>query len=289
MSDFNEADYIEVKDLYQAIEGDRSWHARWSEYKDASEENTKLQPYRSSFPIVHKWICTSVRKGRWETHSVEVNDPRLRSVVTKILADVPNLDLHDEVLSFESPFKPFLHKWPEFKSALEEEMNDKLRNLIQHLHDIVSPFVNPVLGRIEKAKRTQTIDWNLLEESCVPGELILSTRYKRQQVYRVTSSKVGRDVAGNKCLKVSVDYHDWDGIRSGTRSTRCQVTKFDDEKSLKSLDFVPFKFLNNADEIKSELAERGKLFESMLGYSFRHYDGVKIMARGMSQVRCPLA
>lgn len=283
MNDFNEAEYIEVKDLYQAIAGDRSWDARWSEYKNPGEENLKLQPYRSSFPIIHKWACTNVEEGTWETKAVEVNDKRLRNLLEDLLADVPNLNFDDEVLSFEAPFQPFLFKWTDFKKALDGEEDTKLHNLLQHLHDIISPLVEPVLDKVKRAKTTQTIDWNLLVECCVPGEMILGTFQQRQQAYKITAASVRYNDLG-QYLRLDVDYYDWDGVRAGTRSTRYRVQQFCDEQSLKNLDFIPFRFLKNLDEVKAELIERGKLFESMIGYSFRHYTGVRITPFSRSQV-----
>lgn len=285
MDDFNESEYIEVKDLYQAITGDRSWDARWSEYKDPGEENTKLQPYRSSFPIIHKWTCTNIEDGIWETKAVEVNDKRLRALLETLLADVPNLSFDEEVLKFDSPFQALLFKWSDFNKALETEADAKLRNLLQSLHDIVSPSIEPILHKVKRAKATQSIDWNLLVDTCVPGELILGSNQSRQQAFKVTASGIDYDQFDRKYLWLDVDYHDWDGVRSGARSTKFRVNKFKGEKSLKILPFVPFQFLRNQYEIKSELIERGKLFESMIGYSFRHYSGIKIMPDHSTQAR----
>lgn len=285
MIDFNESEYIEVKDLYQAITGDRSWDARWSEYKDPLEENTKLQPYRSSFPIVHKWTCTNVEDGIWETKAVDINDKRLRALVENLLADVPNLSFDEEVLKFDAPFQPFMFKWAAFNEAVERETDPKLRNLLQSLHDIVCPSIEPVLHKVKRAKAAQSIDWRLLVDTCVPGELVLGTLQQRQQAFKITASGTDWDANNERYLWLKVDYHDWDGIRSGARSSRFRVTKFKGEKSLKTLPMIPFQFLRDRHEIKAELIERGKLFESMAGYSFRHYNGVKLLPGHSTQVR----
>lgn len=284
MVDLKEPECPEVKNLYQAITGDRSWDARWSEYKDPGEENIKLQPYRSSFPIVHKWTCPNIEDGLWETKAVEINDKRLRTLIETLLADVPNISFDEEVLKFDSPFQPFMFKWAAFQKLLETETDTELGNLLQHLHDIVSPAIEPVLHKAKRAKATQSLDWNLLAETCVPGELILGTFQSRQQAFKITASRIDWDELNRRYLLLNCDYHDWDGIRSGTQSISFRVNQFIGEKSLKGLPFVPFQFLRNQYEVKSELIERGKLFESMIGYSFRHYKGIKLMPDHSSQV-----
>lgn len=289
MTNSNQSETVLVKNLYQAVTGDRSWDARWSEYKDPGEENTKLQPYRSLFPIIHKWTCQSTADEEneeeiWITKAVEINDERLRALIETLLADVPNLNLEGAIMKFDSPFKPFLFKWQEFKEALETETDEQLKILLQHLHDIISPSVDSILHKVKRAKVTQSIDWNTLLECCVPGELILGTLNNRKQAYKISSSGVNWDELGRRYQFLDADFHDWDGTRSGCRSSRFKITEFKGEKSLKSLNLTPFKFLQNSEDVKSELIERGKLFESLIGHSFRHYSGLKIMPDRSSQV-----
>ncbi|KAJ9659976.1 hypothetical protein H2198_002866 [Neophaeococcomyces mojaviensis] len=275
MGDFAESGYVEVKDLYQAVTGQLSWDARWSEYKDPGEENRKLQPYRAEFPILHKWKCTNVYQGTWVTSSIEINDKALRTRIEQILADVPNLDFDVDILSFEPPFKPFLLKWESLTAALELEPQGRLRNLLQHVYDIVSPAVLPILEKINKARASQTIDWELLKSSCVPGELIYGKFFREPQAYKIV--KFGTWWEDNiECMKLDVDYHDWDGHKAGFRRTQFVIKQFEAEIPLNDLKIVPFKFLKREQQVREQLIERAKSFEKLLGYHFKHYSGNKL-------------
>ncbi|KAK5943620.1 hypothetical protein PMZ80_004628 [Knufia obscura] len=276
MGDTVESEYIEVKDLYQAVSGDRSWDARWSKYKDPSEENQKLQPYRAAFPILHKWKCTDVYEGTWVTKSIEINDKALRTRVEQILADIPNLDLDVDILRFEPPFKPFQHMWDDFTVALESESDGRLKNLLQHVRDIVSPSILPVIERVNKARASQTIDWDLLKSSCVPGELIYGKFAREPQAYKIIRFDTWWDREGNEYMKLEVDYFDWDGQKTGFRRTEFNTKIFGGEVPLNDLRFVPFKFLKKLPEVKEQLIERGKDFEKLLGYHFKHYSSNKL-------------
>lgn len=145
MGNFMNPEYIEVKDLYQAISGNRLWDARWSEFKDPGEENERLRPYRAAFPILRKLLCSGVRQGTWVTESIEINDQALRARIEQILADVPGLGFDVDILSFKPPLKLFSHEWEDLIAALEAEVEDCLENFLQHMHDIVSSAVLPII------------------------------------------------------------------------------------------------------------------------------------------------
>lgn len=202
-----------VKYLYQAITVDRSWDARWSEYKDPGEENTKLQTCRPSFPIIHEWICQNTADEDnedevWITKAVEINDKRLRVLVEKLLVVVPNLNLDGSVMKFDPRFKLFLFKWQEFKEVLETDTDAALNDLHQHLHDIISPSVDSILHKVKRAEATQSIDWKTLLKFCVLGELVLGTLNNRKQAYKVTGSGINWDELGRQYLFLDAKSHD---------------------------------------------------------------------------------
>lgn len=228
-------------------------------------------------PIVHKWSCTDFENDTWITQSIEVNDKDLRALVQQILADVPELNFDVDVLSFEPPFAPFLNKWDEFNAALEAENRRHLKSLLQHLHTIIAPYVIPILERINKAGASQTIDYDLLKSICVPGELIYGSWLREPQAYKITRTEIIWDENDIECLKLDVEYYDWDGQRCGFRETSYTTKKFDDEIPLSKLRFVPFKLLKRPEQVKAPLIERGKTFEKMLGYHFKHYSGTKFV------------
>ena len=276
MGEYVEPEHVGVKDLYQAVSGNRSWDARWSEYKDPGEENKNLQPYRAAYPIVHKWKCTDTHEGTWATKLIEINDKMLRACIEQIFKDVPNLDFDVDILSFKPPFKSFLNKWDEFAGALASESNSRLRKLLQQVYDIVSPTVLPILERINKARASQTIDWELLKSSCVPGELVYGKFFREPQAYKIVGFNTWWEEGGVEFMKVIVNYWDWDGQRNGSRRTEFITRQFSGETPLNDLKFVPFKFLRRAEEFKDQLITRGKAFEALLGYHFKHYSGKKL-------------
>lgn len=278
MTEFNEAEYIEVKNLYQAISGNRSWDARWSEFKDPGEENRNLQPFRASFPIIHKWKCTDEVEGTWVTKSIELNDKALRSKVEETLAGVPGLNFDVDILAFKPPFASFLHKWTEFKFAVESDNQDaKLQHFLRYLYDIISPVVTPTLDKINKARDSQTIDWDLLKSSCVPGELVHGSWFGESQAYKIVKNETywGGPMGNEEYLKLDVEYYDWDGQKSGFRRTEFHTKSFNGEIPLSDLRYVPFKFLKRENQIREELIARGKKFEAMIGYHFKYYLGTK--------------
>lgn len=180
------------------------------------------------------------------------------------------------MLRFTPPFAPFLNKWTEFSTATESEADGRLRNLLQHLHDITAPHVLPILDKINKARASQTIDWELLKSSCVPGELVYGQWLRQPQAYRITGTDTWWD-DGRQYLKLSVEYYDWDGQRCGFGRTDLTTVDFCGEIPLSKLKFVPFKFLKRPELIREQLIGRGKVFEKMIGYQFKHYSGTKMV------------
>jgi hypothetical protein len=90
-------------------------HDRWSEFKDQIAEEERIKALGRSFAAVflHCFSQARTKEGEiaWQTHSIEVESPRLQQIFSSIFQDYPNWNPDATPYTFFPPFKPIVHRW----------------------------------------------------------------------------------------------------------------------------------------------------------------------------------
>ena len=137
---------------------------------------------------------------------------------------------------------------------------------------------NGALANERKAKNIR-VDRCYAEGSAVGGIWSAMT-----EAFRVTNSWYdGSDIPG---LYVSVNFIDFDGDRLGTRKMDLFINKYSAHRELTDLEVMPLELEDDADEIRAELLERGRKFESYIGdQHYLQYKGlaIKKLERGYAR------
>jgi hypothetical protein len=100
----------EAKNIYKgASDDDGNW--TWvDKYPDDAEEAAENEETATYAVVVRNQKSNDSRK-KLEAHSIVVQSPLIRAALAEIMADYPGVACELTRLEFETPFKPFVHRW----------------------------------------------------------------------------------------------------------------------------------------------------------------------------------
>lgn len=100
----------EIKNIYKgAADDDGNW--TWvDKYPDDVEEAAENEETATFAVVVRNQKSNDSRK-KLEAHSIIVQSPLIRTALAEIMADYPGVACELTRLEFETPFKPFVHRW----------------------------------------------------------------------------------------------------------------------------------------------------------------------------------
>lgn len=128
----------EVKNIYRSSkdsDGNYTWVKKYPEDVEEPAENAITDTYA----VLVRNIKSPDGRKKLEAHSIVVQSPWLKKLLGEnILLDYPGVACELERLTFEAPFKPFVHRWTKLKGCMErEDLEEKTKEHLVILHDIL--------------------------------------------------------------------------------------------------------------------------------------------------------
>lgn len=128
----------EVKNIYRSpkdSDGNYTWVKKYPEDVEEPAENAITDTYA----VLVRNIKSPDGRKKLEAHSIVVQSPWLKKILGEsILLDYPGVACELERLTFEAPFKPFVHRWTKLKECMErEDLDEKTKEHLVILHDIL--------------------------------------------------------------------------------------------------------------------------------------------------------
>lgn len=127
----------EVKNIYKSSkdkDGDWTWV---NEYPDVAEpaENAITDTYA----VLVRNIKSKDGRKKLEAHSIVIQSPWLQKALGEvILKDYPGVACELKRLTFEAPFKPFVHRWASLVEYMKQpDLDEKTKEHLIILHDIL--------------------------------------------------------------------------------------------------------------------------------------------------------
>lgn len=128
----------EVKNIYRSpkdSDGNYTWVRKYPEDAEEPAENAVTDTYA----VLVRNIKSPDGRKKLEAHSIVIQSPWLRKLLgDNILLDYPGVACELERLTFEAPFKPFVHRWTKVKECMEcKDLDEKTKEHLVLLHDIL--------------------------------------------------------------------------------------------------------------------------------------------------------
>ena len=258
---------------------------RWSEYADPDVEEKELQRLTAGYDIVHRKERGQDRHGNtsWQTHSILIRGGLKRDVLAKALAGYPNLNLEASEMEFKPPFEPLVHRWAKLQESVTEmktlavTADDRTRVdnnvvLMKTLKDVISSS----LTALDKIKRTDQVEFDMLWMLFPPGELVVSYESGVEQVYRVLAPlKLVTPEGSPPYWNAKYEYLDWNGHVTGFAATGSPFHHYEGSQPIQAFHLVPLSGHPESKQIISRVTQRGRRFEGLRGYHFKVCEGTR--------------
>ncbi len=264
-----------VKELYQD-ESSCDCCINWSDRRPPSDDSHKAHQNRTdrdSFAILQRKSRHGSQQS-WETHSIVVNSPYIKSRLTAIFDNYPGIDLDSTELTLTAPFTLLVHRWQRFIQLVDDESEPLIKKHLELLRQLVEPQLHDSFLALQRIKTTKVCSFENVPLTMVPGETVIHFENENLSagVFRELqplSDFADKEVAYNFIVNVV----DWNGETFGVAQRTWKLEHFTGTRPVRSLDIFPLHGCSDEEKIRSRLIGRGKVFEEMRGQHFKYYSG----------------
>ncbi|MDI1491579.1 MAG: hypothetical protein OHK93_002788, partial [Ramalina farinacea] len=253
-------------------------HGNWSWVEDypTDLETAGKDDTTSEHALILRYSRSYNSKTKLELHSVIVQSPHMKSALTKVLEGYPGVTPIADRIIFEAPFAPFVHRWKNLIEFCESKMDKSVEKHTTLLRDTLKEVLGEELEALEDYVSNDVITFDTAWMIFEPGQIVYGLKNGQPIAARLTRTWEGKDCTGNKALMLTCEIVEWGGRTFGHYTEHFAISNFQGTSSITKLAYFPLVYHEKADQIKQQLIERGKMFESLLGFQYKFYEGVAI-------------
>ncbi|KXS95836.1 hypothetical protein AC578_1191 [Pseudocercospora eumusae] len=275
-----------IKQVYGGKEdrhGNFQWHAEMPQDMAAPVENEESQKF--AIIVRHKRVYNDPKKVL-EIHSIAIQSPLLRELLTEVLDGYPGVTAGLKNLEFSGRCESLIHRWPALISKiadLEEQRDDadidqvQLSKRIEHarlLQELLVREFSDVKKSISDMFRNGVITFEHLWVLFKPGIDVYTKLDNQDRAFRLGSTKYGVDRDNAPCFWLACNYVDYDGQRFGALAHNIKIGKFEGTTAIQMLNAYPMDYHDQRRDIEAKLIERGGKVEELSGIHYRSYNGM---------------
>lgn len=260
----------DVHNLYQSKpdgKGRTSWTDKYPDDLENPAENSKSGQYAL---IVRNSKCYDGRKSL-EIHSIVIQSQRLKTFLGGVMEEYPGLTMNLDRVEFKRPFKPFVHRWEQFREARDGEQDPETKAHVDLLYKILEKELRDTISSRENHIANGVITHALLWTIFEPDGIVYSVVDGRQRAFEFES---GSTDCRTGAFEISARYCDYDGRTFGPTSHLMLVPFYEGTSPITSLPVFPLEYHGEKDKIRKDLIVRGKLWEDHQGYHYKQYEDI---------------
>ncbi|KAK7968671.1 P-loop containing nucleoside triphosphate hydrolase [Apiospora saccharicola] len=240
----------------------------WSAYPNPDQASAALEQEVSAYNIIHRKKKLD-EDGGWSSGSVTIRGRPLKTLGV-VLEGYPGVDATKESLTLEAPYKPILHRWEALRKYRDTVKNEESRedaSLLISVFDVAMAASGKVIAKLYSAG---TIACDKLDLVFSLGEVVVT-----KSSDGIASAHYLRDFQrAAACWVATLESIDWNGQYFGFRPATVRIRSYRGEVPIESLSLCPLKWLQDQAAVSKHLIARGRQFEALRGYHFKHFDGV---------------
>jgi hypothetical protein len=219
-------------------------------------------------------LRTHLVDGKQRLHSIVVQSPVLKTKLQQIFKGYPGVNLGKKHWTAEAPFKPFVHRWAEFISACEADDEIETVRQLQLLRHALEPELRDAFVTISEFKSGGGIEFNQLWMVFNPGQTIFTDKNGTECAYKLLRTQLHLSEEQNqKFFLLHCCYIDYDGEKIGYALSMEAIAEYEDSKTRAELGVYPLDVHEDVVAVKMRLVARGRKYKSLMGVSYRAYDG----------------
>ncbi|KAL8785668.1 MAG: hypothetical protein Q9213_003227 [Squamulea squamosa] len=263
-----------VKNLYEGkpdSRGRSTWVDKYPDDLEEAAENAETTRYAL---LVRNKKSYDGRK-KLEMDSIIVQSPLLKKSLGHVLNDYPGVTTSLDRLTFKAPFKPLVHRWANLVATLEAENDQEAKSHLDLFHRTMEGELQDDLKARDDYIVNKVITWSTCWMIFEPGTTVFAVEDKENRALRLKNGSYISTQCG-PAFSLDCEYIDWDGEHFGLGSIRKLIYEFLGTKAISKLTAFPLQYHENLVDVKRELIERGRVFEKLSGYHYKHYEGVAV-------------
>lgn len=171
-------------------------------------------------------------------HSILIQSPLLKDLLTDVLAGYPGCTTKLQRLEFSGEFEPLIHRWTELKTAVEKLRSEAEKEgadqgatdmwkhaelLYKLLEEEFKDTIDSSQDMIKQGVITYDLVWTIFQ----PGCFVYTKVQGQERVFRLSSSRYGRDRDDNPCFWLTCQYVDFDGTFFGTNKLNMSMLAYE--------------------------------------------------------------
>ncbi|CAN8104023.1 unnamed protein product [Discula destructiva] len=275
-SDLPVGSVSEVKNIYRSAkdgDGNFTWVRKYPEDVEEPAENAVTDTYA----VLVRNIKSPDGRKKLEAHSIVIQSPWLKKALGEhVLKDYPGVACELDRLTFEAPFKPFVHRWTNLKDCMQRsDLDDKTSEHLNVLHDILQYEIGDSIKAYEDYLQKGVVTFKHLWMIFQPGGVILAAHKGPLSAFELDETEYMSTQCG-QFLQLSADCVDYSGKEFGRHTERIKIPEFVGTKKITVLNAYPLTFHENQDAVVALLTKRGQIFEQLAGNHYKAYDGTAI-------------
>lgn len=264
----------DVKNLYEGKPDSRG-RTNWvDKYPDDIEEAAENAETARFALLVRNKKCYDGRKTL-QIDSIIVQSPLLKAALGQVLKDYPGVTTTLERLTFKAPFRQFVHRWAKLVEALENEADEETKAHLDLLHRTMEAELKDDLKARDDFILNKVITFETLWMIFEPGSIVFGQDERQDCAFRLKEGRYVETRCGN-AFQLDCEKIDWDGENFGLASSRLFVYQSLGTTPITKLSAYPLEYHPDLARVKKELIQRGRAFERLAGYHYKHYTGVAV-------------
>jgi hypothetical protein len=232
----------------------------------------------NSYALVAKKIFTD--KNSLEKTEVRINSSHILKAFRQIIGPYPTVPSDfEEPFELESPFKILFHYWNDIVEYRRKIKDDTARMHLALLLDFMKLELGPDKVRCDAMIKKNQITFSQLWTLYRPGDLQYTSPDGHPWLLTVSKTAYEENEKKGKFFEVHCTYTDYDGINVGLANRVFNIYQkrnfaAENPAVITDLQVFPRKFLNDKDNLESELFGRGKRFLQLQGVLVKKYEGL---------------
>ena len=155
-------------------------------------------------------------------------------------------------------------------------MDESVKKHINLLHNTLKKVLGDEMEALEDYVSNGLITFDTAWMIFEPGQIVYGLKDGQPIAAKLTRTWEGKDCTGNQALMLTCEIVEWGGRTFGHYTEHFAISKFQGTSKITKLAYFPLTYHEKADQIKQQLIERGKTFESLIGFQYKFYEGVAI-------------
>ena len=169
-----------------------------------------------------------------------------------------------------------MHRWKTLVEVCQTEKDESVKKHITLLHDTLKKELGDELKAVEDYVLNGVITFKTAWMIFEPGQIVYGLQDGQPLAARLTRTMETSDCLGNKVLRLTCEIVEWGGLTFGHYTDHFNIANFQGTSNITKLAYFPLVHHEKAEQIKEQLIDRGRIFESLVGFQYKFYEGVAI-------------